>query len=137
MKLSRTIQVFALTICLTFIACFNASAQEKGKSEPIPTPENTQHIIINYQLGNWGNIYIFFGNQKADMITVPRMDLDKANGKRMGMGPAENISSVLVDLLNRFDKEGFELVSTVSYQTGKTVGPEYPTTAQCFLRKRR
>lgn len=135
--------LFSFLACVLLIGSIStAYAQKKNDKEdeyrePIPTPSETNHILITYRLDGSRAIYIYFGNTKADLIIVPKLDLDELNGKKMGISENGVVANFVVDLLNRYDKEGFELVSTETYvPIAAAAGNMSPSWTQCFLKKK-
>lgn len=138
----KTFVLFSWLMCAFLIGSISTThAQKKNEKleeyrDPIPTPAETNHILITYRLDGARSIYIYFGNNKADLVIVPKLDLDEINGKKMGISDNGVVASFVVDLLNRYSKEGFELVSTETYMPVVTAGNLSPSWTQCFLKKK-
>lgn len=138
----KTLLLLCCFVCVLLTAPISsASAQKKTEKQeeyrdPIPTPTEANHILITYRLDGARSIYIYFGNNKADLVIVPKLDLDEINGKKMGISDNGVVASFVVDLLNRYDKEGFTLISTETFVPAPTPGNSPPSWVQCFLKKK-
>ncbi|NOS93548.1 MAG: hypothetical protein HOP30_16635 [Cyclobacteriaceae bacterium] len=128
----KTFKLYA-ALSLTLLLAISAFPQEH--SQPMITPADCNHILISYRLDGGSQIFIYFGNGKADKVTPPDIDLNKLNSRRLGNDWDMLVMNHLVDLLNKYDKEGFDLISSSSYEPSNPAGKW--TIAQYVLKKRK
>lgn len=117
-KVKLTVLATLLTVCLLYVWT--------GLYGQNPASDTTDHIIIRY-IPSYGiaadEVFIHFGNDKIERINLKKI------------GYKSGISNYVVDLLNKYNSEGYALISTNVFSY--TVASSETTEINCYLKRQK